>query len=173
MRAYASASGVRRWKLTHLYPVITVVGWILFRTSSFALLSSSEASRTTEVVPSPTSLSCCVASETKIRAYHLSIVGSVWLPKAYSRMGDLQQGEDGSAIICDCHITDIVHQHLVQSDRSKGRLEDVRHGLASSHYRQSALLHFHTQGRQTNHSHPSLQLRSSSVLLERGPDSQL
>jgi len=49
------------------YPVITVVGWILFRTSSFARRKSSEASKTTEVVPSPTSLSCCVASETRIR----------------------------------------------------------------------------------------------------------
>lgn len=47
---------------------MTVVGWILFLTSSLALLSSSEANSTTEVVPSPTSLSCCVASETKIRA---------------------------------------------------------------------------------------------------------
>jgi hypothetical protein len=34
-----------------------------------ALLSNSEASNTTEVVPSPTSLSCCVARETRIRAY--------------------------------------------------------------------------------------------------------
>jgi hypothetical protein len=48
---------------------MTVVGWILFRTSSLALLSNSEASNTTEVVPSPTSLSCCVARETRIRAY--------------------------------------------------------------------------------------------------------
>lgn len=45
-------------KVTDLYPVMTVVGWILFRTSSFARRSSSEARRTTEVVPSPTSLSC-------------------------------------------------------------------------------------------------------------------
>ena len=50
------------------YPVMTVVGWILFRTSSFARRKSSEARSTTEVVPSPTSLSCCVASETRIRA---------------------------------------------------------------------------------------------------------
>jgi hypothetical protein len=74
MPAYPSASGIQIRELTYLYPVITVVGWILFRTSSFALLSSSEASRTTEVVPSPTSLSCCVASETKIRAYDLSFI---------------------------------------------------------------------------------------------------
>lgn len=53
---------------THLYPVITVVGWILFRTRSLALLSSSDARRTTEVVPSPTSLSCWVARDTRIRA---------------------------------------------------------------------------------------------------------
>ena len=51
-----------------LYPVMTVVGWILFLTSSFARRKSSEARRTTEVVPSPTSLSCWVAKETRIRA---------------------------------------------------------------------------------------------------------
>ena len=40
------------------YPVMIVVGWILFFTSSLARRNSSAAMRTTEVVPSPTSLSC-------------------------------------------------------------------------------------------------------------------
>jgi len=42
-----------------LYPVMTVVGWILFLTKSLARFNSSAATMTTEVVPSPTSLSCC------------------------------------------------------------------------------------------------------------------
>lgn len=40
-----------------LYPLIIAVGWILFLTSSLAPLRSSAARMTTEVVPSPTSLS--------------------------------------------------------------------------------------------------------------------
>ncbi|KAH3681957.1 hypothetical protein WICPIJ_007076 [Wickerhamomyces pijperi] len=43
-----------------------VVGWILFFTNSLALFKSSEAMITTDVVPSPTSLSCCWANSTKI-----------------------------------------------------------------------------------------------------------
>jgi hypothetical protein len=46
--------------------VIIVVGWIFIFTSSFALLSSSAAMMTTDVVPSPTSLSCFWAKSTKI-----------------------------------------------------------------------------------------------------------
>lgn len=41
------------------YPLMTVVGWILFFTKSLARRRSSDATMTTEVVPSPTSLSCC------------------------------------------------------------------------------------------------------------------
>ena len=40
-----------------LYPAMIFVGWTLFLMSSFARLRSSEAKITTEVVPSPTSLS--------------------------------------------------------------------------------------------------------------------
>lgn len=38
-------------RIASLYPAMTVVGWILDRTSSFALLSSSAARITTDVVP--------------------------------------------------------------------------------------------------------------------------
>mmetsp|Transcript_25921 Transcript_25921/g.62646 ORF Transcript_25921/g.62646 Transcript_25921/m.62646 type:complete len:205 (-) Transcript_25921:47-661(-) len=50
------------------YPVMIVVGWIEFFTSSLARLSSSAATITTEVVPSPTSLSCISDSCTSTRA---------------------------------------------------------------------------------------------------------
>eukprot|EP00732_Lithocolla_globosa_P003290 Lithocolla_globosa_v1_NODE_2567_length_1950_cov_17.572559.p3 type:complete len:157 gc:universal NODE_2567_length_1950_cov_17.572559:1359-1829(+) len=46
-------------------PEIMVVGCNLFLTRSFARLRSSAAMMTTEVVPSPTSLSCWSASSTK------------------------------------------------------------------------------------------------------------
>jgi len=56
--------------LTHslranLYPLIIDVGWILFFTNSFALLSSSAATITTDVVPSPTSRSWSCDNSTK------------------------------------------------------------------------------------------------------------
>lgn len=44
-----------------------VVGWILALTSSFARRRSSAAIMTTEVVPSPTSLSCFCERSTKMR----------------------------------------------------------------------------------------------------------
>ena len=50
-----------------LYPVIIVVGCIFALTSSFARRKSSAAMITTEVVPSPTSLSCFWARSTNIR----------------------------------------------------------------------------------------------------------
>mmetsp|Transcript_61312 Transcript_61312/g.161125 ORF Transcript_61312/g.161125 Transcript_61312/m.161125 type:complete len:217 (-) Transcript_61312:17-667(-) len=50
------------------YPEMTVVGWMLFLTSSFARFSSSAAMITTEVVPSPTSVSCRFASSTRTLA---------------------------------------------------------------------------------------------------------
>ena len=49
-----------------LYPVMIVVGCIRFFISSFPRRRSSAAIRTTEVVPSPTSLSCCCARSTRI-----------------------------------------------------------------------------------------------------------
>ena len=48
------------------YPVMIVVGWTLALTSSFALRKSSAAMITTDVVPSPTSLSCFCARSTNI-----------------------------------------------------------------------------------------------------------
>jgi len=50
------------------YPAMIDVGWMEFLTSSLARLSSSEARMTTEVVPSPTSLSCISDSCTSTRA---------------------------------------------------------------------------------------------------------
>ncbi len=55
---------------------MTVVGWILLRTRSLARRRSSLAISTTEVVPSPTSLSCCVARETRMRAWRRGQRGS-------------------------------------------------------------------------------------------------
>ena len=52
----------------NLYPEITVVGWTLFFINWVALLSNSAANITTEVVPSPTSLSWIWAKSPKILA---------------------------------------------------------------------------------------------------------
>lgn len=51
-----------------LYPYITVVAWILFLINSFPLFKSSAAKITTEVVPSPTSLSYICDSSTRTLA---------------------------------------------------------------------------------------------------------
>ena len=44
--------------IANLNPEITIVGWILFLSSYNAFLSNYAANITTEVVPSPTYLSC-------------------------------------------------------------------------------------------------------------------
>ena len=62
---FAVQDGLSR-HLSETYPVMMVVGCILFFMSSFPLRSSSAAMRTTDVVPSPTSLSCWCARSTRI-----------------------------------------------------------------------------------------------------------
>ncbi len=54
--------------MADLYPPITVVGWIFCLMSSLALFNNSAATITTEVVPSPTSLSCLSESSTSTLA---------------------------------------------------------------------------------------------------------
>ena len=50
-----------------------------------------------------------------------------------SRMFDLQQTQDGRAIVGDCHISDVIDQHLVQSDRTEAGLDYIGDGR-TGHY---------------------------------------
>ena len=115
---------------TDRYPEITVVGCILLRTSSFARLRSSEASSTTDVVPSPTSLSCCEASDTKIRACFLSRDLRCIGRGTDSWVRHFKQGQDSSSIVRNSDISHIVDKHFVQSaHKSAGHVDSEKAGL--------------------------------------------
>ena len=42
---------------------------------------------------------------------------------------DLEQLQDRRAVVGDGHVTDVVDEHLVQTDGAEGGLDDVRHRL--------------------------------------------
>ena len=54
-------------------------------------------------------------------------------PYLGSRMFNFQELEDGCSVVSDGHISDVVHQHLVQAHGSEGGLDDVGDGLSSHH----------------------------------------
>ena len=92
------------------------------RTSSFARLSSSAATMTTLVVPSPTSASCSSASSTKICSHGVRGQrgrgggGCALVSAAQPHLGrwvlHLEQLENGCAVVGDCDVPNVVHQHL-------------------------------------------------------------
>lgn len=116
--------------------MMMVVGCIRFFISSLPRRRSSAAIRTTDVVPSPTSLSCCCARSTKILPAGSStsrrdrIVAPSFVTvtsctycqifKPYRAL----EGEDKS-------YANIVHHHLVETAGAKGALDDIRDRLRS------------------------------------------
>ena len=90
---------------------MTEVAWMLFLISSFPLLRSSAARMTTEVVPSPTSLSWIWESSTKTLA-------AGWVTY-------LELLEDCGAIVGNGNITNVVNQHLIETLWTEGGLHNV------------------------------------------------
>ena len=122
---------------------MTVVGWILFLIRSLARLSSSAATRTTDVVPSPTSLSCCWASSTRMRpagwstSIRLRIVApSFEIVTSCACARQLHSFHAAppllatfpplpSPLVESCTYSDIINHHLVKSRRTKTASNDV------------------------------------------------
>jgi len=49
------------------------------------------------------------------------------------RLLDLEQPEDGGAIVCDRDIADIIHKHLVQALRPQGCFDNICNGCDGRH----------------------------------------
>lgn len=153
------------------YPAMTVVGWILLRTSSFARLRSSEARRTTEVVPSPTSLSCCVASETRMRAY-CQLSSNLWeLTEGCETSRRERMVAPSLVMVTSPTLSTSILSRLLSvrstssnsPDGAERRLEDVRHRLARHDCGLTGPAH------ATHHSGRALRRRSLASHPGRGP----
>jgi hypothetical protein len=114
-----------------LYPVMMVVGCILFFISSFAFRRSSAAIKTTEVVPSPTYYRQKMLRGDMMNSYFsILLLGKIHEDFA-CRMLNIEETQYGSTIICNSdvlgksiqdqfHINlkaypDIIYHHLVQA----------------------------------------------------------
>ena len=99
-----------------------VVEWIPLPNSFVHASSSAPARTTTEVVPSPASMSCAFDSSTSMRAAGCKTYRSVTSPNA-----DLNLSENRSSIVCNQHLSLFRLNHLIHATGSQTRSNRVGH----------------------------------------------